>query len=275
MEGGGSIVVTTGGGECPKTHLMCRQPPTQKIFRIAKRSYGPMNPALRAAGVDVESWGRFDVAGHRTIYGASPTEATYGESLASLRPSPQLGTTRLGDLFDPDDELDSDMSLQDAITRDWDGDHRFPPGAIAAAWRNERLIYALTPPTNGWFIDLEHARSLRAVEESMGADTLSKLGHTGHLTIGDLRGNNRALTTAIAQWVWEQELESGAAPHGIVYGSKLDSGWRCWAIWLRRVDRGATVDVEPTRSDAGSTILPVNHNDALKTVTDAFGLTVH
>lgn len=167
------------------------------------------------------------------------------------------------------------MSLEEAITRDWNEAYQFPPGSVAAAWRDERLVYMLTLPTNGWFIDLEHARSLRAISDGIGAPRLSALGRTGHLTVADLRGNNRLLTTAIAEWVWNQTLEDGKRPHGIVYGSKHDSDWRCWAVWLRQVDDGKKVAMEPTRSDAGSRILPMDQNDALRTVADAFNLIVY
>jgi hypothetical protein len=45
---------------------------SQSASRIAKSSFGPMNPSQRLTSGDRSAWGRWDVAGHRTIYAGSP-----------------------------------------------------------------------------------------------------------------------------------------------------------------------------------------------------------
>lgn len=246
----------------------------QKIVRIAKRSYGPMNPQLRDPSVDpdVSTWGRFDVANHRTIYGASPAEGAYGEALAVFRPAPDLADAALADLFDADDEMDPHGTVMEAAMGEWNDLVRFVPRFLPAGWRTERLRYEITLPDWGWFIDLEHASSLAAVGAAL-AGQLNSLGVRGrHLTVADLRGSNRRLTTEIAAWAWKQVLDDGSLPHGIVYSSKHDSDWRCWAVWLRKVDDGHPLSAEPTSADAGTAIDHVDKNPPMRHVAKLFGL---
>lgn len=241
--------------------------PQQTIWRIAKTSYGPLNPPHRAGTGSRLDWGRYDVPGHRTVYGAAPPQAAYAESIAFARPAFDAGTVLMRDLFDDVDPLDN-TPLFEVIDRQWaDRDHQ-PPGLLAAGWRQERLIYELRLPETGWFVDIEAAVSVAAVAGGLGKE-LARLG-LRTLTVADLRGPDRTVTTTIAKWVRAQTLDDGSLPHGVQFGSKHGSDWHCWAVWLRAVDDGKTLSEEPTQSDDGHEIQRRELNPPLAEVADLF-----
>jgi RES domain-containing protein len=263
---------------CKRTGLALVKTHQQTTFRIAKSSYGAMNPILRDVKGDPRQWGRYDVAGHRTIYSANPVEAAYAESLAVYRPAKSLDALTLGELFD--DETEPGLTLSQAVAEEWD--HRFhtQPGYVPAAWRDERLIHKVALPMTGWVIDVEHANTLATLNAALPSQLAGLLPeHRNYLTTSDLHGEDRRLTTLIAQWLRAQVLEDGSLPHGILYRSKHGSNWRCWAIWLRIVDDGddPTKDIgrEPTTLlGLGMSIYPPERNPPLRMVADLFRLDV-
>lgn len=246
----------------------------QRITRIVKSSYGPMNPLLRpAADEDRASWGRFDVAGHRTVYGGSPRQAAYAESLARFRPALAMPLT---ELFDDEDPA---TTVLEEVEKEWESLLSWRPGMLPRAWRDDRLEHTLTLPTSGWFVDIEHAATVRVVENALGRELLAIASATEGLTVAQLRGEDRSTTTAVAGWLRALTLDDGHRAHGIRYGSKHGSNWTCWAIWLRVVDDGSDParDVlrEPTTADAGVPIGPPERNPALQEVVDLFDLTCY
>lgn len=263
---------------CASTGLLLEPSTSRQIWRIAKTSYGPLNPMRRPSCAETcRDWSRYDAAGHMTVYGAAPVEAAYGESIAFSRPSLSLLDTRLRELFDDKERYDLTTVIEQ-IKREWAEPAGRPsvghvgPGKLAASWRQERLLYRLTLPATGWFINLETAESISAVVRGMQAQ-LAALG-VSSLTTATLRSERRAVTTAIAGWLWTQVLDDGSLPHGIRYGSKLDSAWSCWAIWPRKLDDEAEDDSELTTADEGAEIQQPSHNLPLATVADLFGLRV-
>jgi hypothetical protein len=92
--------------------------------------------------------------------------------------------------------------------------------------------------------------------------------------VGDLRGENRHLTTAVAAWIHSRVLDDGSLPHGIVYGSKHGTDYKCWAIWLRNVDDDRDASTEPTKAGAGKEIELPRHNPPLAAVAKHFGLRI-
>ena len=73
-------------GVCARTGLAYVTGPVTG-FRIAKTSYGPLNPLARPAGVaERSSWSRFDTTGS-TIYLAADAATAYAETLAMARMS--------------------------------------------------------------------------------------------------------------------------------------------------------------------------------------------
>ncbi len=114
------------------TGLALRPAAGATIWRIAKTSFGALNPEERKTGSKAETWGRYDVRQHRTIYGASPIETAYGESLAWARMKLTLDQPQLRELFD-DVDPDDTTSLREQVQQDWES-----PRAHAARQRSGR-----------------------------------------------------------------------------------------------------------------------------------------
>lgn len=146
-------------------------------------------------------------------------------------------------------------------------------GKIPAGWRLQRLLYRLQLPPSGWFVNIEASRSVATIWENIGSDLMA-LGLNEPLTVGHLRGENRKITTKVAEWIWHQRLSDGSLPHGIRYGSKHGNDLSCWAVWLRIVDAGGELCDEPTKADDGVEIKSPEHNRPLADVADMFGLKV-
>jgi len=132
-------------------------------------------------------------------------------------------------------------------------------GHLPASWRIERLLYRITLPTQGWWIDVEHPDSLAAIETALEPD-LAAL-NVGALTVAALRGEDRHITTTVARWAQGLHLDDGTLPLGITYGSKHGTG-RCWAYWL--------TDTTPPglACDEGAAITETDAD--LRRVTDRF-----
>lgn len=262
---------------CKKTGLRLLPAVGQEAWRLAKTSFGPLNPPARPADGDRGEWGRYDVAEHRTVYSATPACAAYAESLASLRPgfSQIVGEHRVRlrtrDLFD--DDSDDGRTLDEIVETEWAERHHMPAGSVDLRWRDARKLYKVTMPRQGWFIDIEASDSVAALAKHLGCD-LAPLG-IEYLTVGDLRGTSRPVTTTIAAWLWHQVLEDGSVPHGIRFGSKHGNDWTCWAIWLRAVDDGKELISEPTTADDGRCIEARYQNDDLDRIVRLFGLKSH
>lgn len=227
------------------------------MYRVAKTAYGPLNPKHRTSDAGEhgrDSWGRFDVFGHRTIYGASPKRGALAESSAPLR----LGI--------------SGETLRQ-VEKEWTGDRGYmAPGQQAANWRHERTLYKLRLPRSGWLVDITAAETIATLNRF--ADEW--LGHPlddGVLTTEHLLGRDRTLTTAIAGWIWHQVLADGSLPHGISYPSKHGSDWQCVAIWLRAIDDGKDPTSEPTHCVDESAI--ECHDPDLRHVGELYGIRFH
>ena len=233
-----------------------------------------MSPLKRPLDEDPSHWGRYDVAGHSTIYIASTPEGAYAESLAVQRISNGLKTIRLSDAFDDSDSNDSPEVVLAAINTEWlqlfGG---MTPGKVVLGWRDARLEYPMTLPRDGWLVDIEASPSVAAINANMRTD----LGDHGidYLSVGTLRGEERIVTTAVSGWIHSQVLDDGSLPHGIVYGSKHGTDYKCWTIWLRRVDDGFEAGSEPTKAGPGIEIKPPYHNPPLRQVAEQFNLTIY
>jgi hypothetical protein len=253
--------------KCARTGLIVTRPPATPLWRVAKVSYGPLNPPRRTTSGRRGTWGRYDVADHRTIYAASPEVAAYGETLATLRPG--MAEIDLEQIFEPG-KTERHTSIMDAVKAEWESRNHQPPGMVPAGWRLDRLMHRITLDQNAWFIDIEAAESVSVLRRAVGPQ-LVRFG-VEDFTVETLRGTNREATTRVAQFLWHTVLDDGSLPGGIRYFSKHGSDWECWAAWLRQTDDGLH-EHEATRADHGSFIdLPLR-NDALREVCAMFSLT--
>ncbi|HZL06421.1 MAG TPA: hypothetical protein VFE45_13565 [Coriobacteriia bacterium] len=252
-------------------------------FRIARTSYGPINPPERRIihGIDVRTgetrrtlsaplsdWNRWDTIG-RTFYLADSLEAAYAEALAPFR-------RRTGDGSDP---LEADaaaigLTLEEfiALVEADCGECSFMrTGNLPASWRHARAVYTLHMPTVGSWIDIGHGDTLAALDAALGPQ-LSDLGYENGLTVADVLSDDRQLTTRIAAALRGLVFADGSEPLGIAYPSKRGYG-TCWAYWMRRLDLGLATgahDPRPTRA------VPITERDpTLVRVSGVYGIRVH
>lgn len=260
--------------QCGQTGLRLVPTAGRHTSRIAKPSFGPLNPPLREAGTrSVDSWARWDTPAGRTIYVADSEETSYRELLAYLAPSVGVRNTKLSDVFTEEEEAKEDArSLLEAITQDWDSLWWTTPHKIVQGWRDARRLYTLALPQQGWVVDVEHQDSVDALNRGL-AQQLASMGMP-RLTCGHLRGEDRRHTTLAAEWIRSQILDDGTYPHGITFPSKHGSNRTCWAIWLHRIDDGHAPEKEPTKVIDQEPIAAPTQNLALKATADAFGLTI-
>lgn len=240
---------------CPRTGLTILPSLGERAFRVARRSYGPLNPLRRPAeGGEPNDWGRFDTRGGRTAYCAATVESALTEALSALKRP--LGA--------------SDLAADRSVAAEWAELGHLPPGQLPQSWRAERRIYELQLPVGEPWVLLEDPDSIAVVEHALG-DRLAQLG-VRSLTVAVLRGEQRDVTTSIAHWVREQLVgDEGAPACGIAYLSKHAAGW-CRAYWLRRVDDGQPYTTESARVIGESTIEATD--PALLRVLARFGLRV-
>lgn len=212
----------------------------QRIFRVARSQYGPLNPPVRLPGGDVETWSRWDTPG-RTIYGGSTASGAFVEVLEYITVDPPA--TPLSELFDdvgPDDAA----TFADQVARELPAHGAMPYRSISQGWRHVRSIYELRLPLSGWFVNVAGAESISVLSTEL-APLLDRCS-VDHLTLSELTSSAeemKALTTGIATWIRDTvHLRDGERPHGIVYPSKWGSTLDNWAMWLRRTDDGTGPD---------------------------------
>ena len=254
---------------CEKTGLVLVTGPSDFVWRIAKTSYGAMNPPLRQPDEDRRGWGRYDVLSHRTIYAARPQEAAYAESIAFARQ--KLSAIKIGDLFDESARVGA-RSLLDSVKEEWAERSHMPPGALPAGWRLDRLLFRLKLDPEAWFVDVEAGESVAVIRDQL-ASSWSTMG-LEDFTVANLKAEDRAVTTAVSDWIWPKTLDDGSLPAGIRFRSKHGNDWDCWAVWLRRTDDD-NPEAEVTTVSNGADIADPHHNDPLKRIARLFKITCH
>jgi hypothetical protein len=178
----------------------------------------------------------------RTIYASADRQTAFMELLAPYRTIVDEKRRALQPLADfmglPLDEL------WPQIVGEWE-----EAGTMKASWlprvfREGREIYGLSFP-QGWWIDVTATETISALIDYLEPHALTD---DSMLTMSDLTGDDRALTTAIAGILRDRvELDDGTLPLGIQFfsnhGRPADGTGLCWAYWLRNVDAGLD---EPT-----------------------------
>lgn len=179
--------------------------PPDSLWRVARTGkeldysqIGALNATLQNTG------NRFDVPGGGVLYCSSDRRGCYVEVLARHRPSAAAAAIA---------KLDHDFML---------------PGAIPAAWRDERRMAEVTLEEPLPFVDVENERS-RAWLQAELAVTLSQHGITD-LDVSVIRGNNRLLTRDIAQSIYVANDDGLPRYSGIRYLSR-HGDYECWAVF--------------------------------------------
>lgn len=246
---------------CSVTGIALVPASRQVLFRLAKPSYGPLNPQHRgiSSSDDRTGWNRFDIAGERTIYAASSPEGAYGELLGSLkRPRAIPAAKYLDDV--------AGATIEELVQEEWAATgRRLPPYAVDLHWLDEFRLYMLTFPPSGWLVEVEHSCTVAYLGQHIPSGLWER--GTRQITVAELRSPDRSLTTPLAERVANVRLVDGTNPIGIRYGSRHGSDWTCWSLWLRDTVKAA-IDV-----DEGIPIAHPGHNPALAKVLAAYNLT--
>lgn len=251
----GSDVVT-----CKVTGIALIAALGQTAYRLAKPSYGPLNPRRRSISScdDRTSWNRFDLPGEQTIYAASSPEGAYGELLGSLKKPRTVAASRYLDGA-------GGATMEELIAADWAAaGKRLAPYQVDINWLYEFRMYTLTLPTQGWLVDSEHSRTVSFLHGNIPGKLWERGVH--RVTVSDLRCEDRYVTTCLAEQLARACLADSGTALGLRYGSKHGSDWDCWTVWLR-AGIGAAISV-----DRGSPVLTPDENPVLAKVLDTFSL---
>lgn len=220
------------------------------------RHVGPLHPAFVS-----DPRGRFDTIGS-TVYFSDMPRTAFAEVLRGFRRE-LLKLAPLAEIAGYDDAI----TYAEAITDDAVANSIDAPWAISCDWQMARSIYHVRMPLDGWWVQIDHPFTLNALAEQL-PDLESLAGRTD-LTLADVEGEDRALTTTIAEHIRGLTLDTGHEPLGINFRSKSAYG-RCFAWWDRRADAG----LAPGRDDPGLIHSDNVDTPAFREVADHYGLPI-
>ncbi|WP_459974830.1 hypothetical protein [Mycobacterium sp. MUNTM1] len=245
---------------CSVTGLALVPAAGQTVFRLAKPSYGPLNPQCRTISScdDRSSWNRFDLPGEQTIYAASNPEGAYGELLGRLKkPRPVPAARYLDDV--------GSATMEELIAEDWAAaGKKLAPYVVDINWLYEFRLYTLTLPEHGWLVESEHSRTVNFLQSNIPGNLWER--GIQHVTVSTLRCEDRYVTTYLAERLARARVVGDITPLGLRYGSKHGSDWDCWTVWLRE---GVA---DSMGVDGGTAVAAPNQNPVLAKVLDTFGL---
>ncbi|MGP4968536.1 hypothetical protein [Glutamicibacter ardleyensis] len=241
--------------KCSVTQLELLAAEGETAFRVAKDRYGAISVKVNdVAGPypvgaflsEGDQRGRYDTVGS-TVYMADSRCCAYAEVLSGFR----LNRSSLAKVAesigrDADEYLQSikDEALANGVDLPW---------SISVDWQMERSVYEIKLPRSGWWVKIDHANTLRALETLV--PSLNGMSERiKFLTSGSITNEDRDMTTLIAHTLREVTLDDGSELLGINYPSKTLQG-RCWAYWDRRVDLE----------------LPPGHNDLIQLISENVG----
>ena len=114
--------------------------PSAPVFRVAKSSYGPMNPPVRE-GSKRRGWNRWDTPG-RTVYTSDSTETAYIEAMAWAHEEAanhDRAIRKTAEHFGI-----SAKEAREMVEADWLKAGNMQPGWLPTIWRDGRRMYQLT-----------------------------------------------------------------------------------------------------------------------------------
>lgn len=247
---------------CQKNGLALIEGPLT-TYRVAKESYGPLNPQERGSlDENRSSWYRFDTPG-RTLYAAADPESAFIEALSWARMTHGHRTYLAKTAKFMGLPLEE---MRRNVEEEWAANSSMVPGWIPANWREGRLLYTLQFGA-GWWIDIAHAATLAMLNDSIGHDLYDDGVLPESLTLSEVTGGDRRCTTLLASYLREQVLDDGSYPLGIRFPSKHGSAGashgQCYAFWMRRRDVGLDDDVVQVSRAQGIAVGHPAHQAAL------------
>lgn len=227
---------------CTTTGLALIEGPL-KAYRVAKESYGPLNPQERGLlSEDRDHWYRFDTPG-RTVYAAADAQSAFIEALSWARMTQRHRTY----LSKTAKFMGLPLSeMRRIVEEEWSANSSMVPGWLPANWREGRLLYTLEFGAGVW-IDLAHTATLKVLDDSLGGALHNDGVLPESLTLSEVTGGNRRTTTLLASHLREQVLDDGSYPLGIRFPSKHGTAGTghgyCYAFWMHRRDAGLDDDL--------------------------------
>jgi hypothetical protein len=191
------------------------------MWRVYRNNHGPTRPPLRS-GSPQPTWGRFDIDGVASLYGASDRKGAFIENLAPLK---------LADI-DFSHILDGIRSNEDPLASDWRKLGHMNPGSIPAQWRLARSIAEVSVKPEGWYVDVTSFESIGVLRRNSSHWTDHMEITQKPLDVSDITGKNPVLTCLIAAWLENQTLDDGSRPNGLRYLSKHGGDLPCWVTWI-------------------------------------------
>lgn len=262
---------------CRRTGLQLVRPPGLSVYRAGKAARKPWSAQLRDESPNRARWGRWDTTNGRTTYAAESLEAAFAEVIPYIRE--KLPATTLRDLF-PDDDLRSEEGRQ-SLSAAVRGQMPCPDlrDRITRGWRDERRIFEISLPTDQWLIDIDASATLSALNATLVAERAEAINagapddtvEVQRLTLADLTGEDRYLTTSIAGYIRNLTLDDGSRALGVRYQSKHGSDLVSFAIWLRATDDG---NPSGERARVEAEFLICASNPALNEAARKQGMTV-
>lgn len=207
---------------CSVTGLALVPYPTKGTWRIFKNAYGPLKARPRTSETPSE-WNRFDLPGRATLYSSTIRRGAYAEVLAPLRPRVSALAALAAKVF-PDVDPGSNPILDE-----WNALGHMIPGSIPKVWHAERSMAQIAVTTPGWYVDIEDPASLQVLRVKLAG--LLNAEAIDDMDVSVIRGHNRVVTCAVAEWICSLYLEDGSVPLGIRYKSRHGTDWECWATF--------------------------------------------
>jgi hypothetical protein len=210
-----------------------------ELWRVG-RSSAPLHfSRIQAEDAATPTGGnRFDVPGGEVLYTATDPRGAFAETISRFRPTASM-------LALPPEE----------------DEHLMAVGSIPADWRNRRLLVRLELVEPLPFLDVERTETHTFLTAQL-APTLEALD-IPNLDIATVRGPNRFVTRAIAEWAYAaKDDDDNFLYSGLRYESRLGPH-ECWALFS-----GTRIAVIEEMA------ISKTHTDLLAVARD-YGLTVH
>lgn len=239
---------------CSVTGLVLVRWPAKGTWRVFKTAYDPLSGRTRTSE-NPQDWNRFDLPGSATLYSSTEPQGAYAEVLASLRPRISELAKLAADVFDDVGEG------TDPITEEWGAKGFMAVGNIPTIWHADRNIAQINVQSPSWYVDVEHPVSMQILR-SQFVQLLNE-HDIEDFDVSVIRGPNRVITCAVAEWVASLYLEDGSVPLGIRYNSRHSTDWECWASF------------PDTKAKALHVTGLVSTDKDLRAITKLFGLHIH
>jgi hypothetical protein len=145
---------------CTKTGFALTASPVCAL-RIARESFGPLDPRPRGSGEDPAGWSRYDTVG-RTIYASADRLTAYLELLSPYRS--EIDGTRRALQKDADFMGVALDELWSKVVAEWDEAGNMKARWLPRAFREGRVLYNLSFPA-GWWVDVSTTETISTIND--------------------------------------------------------------------------------------------------------------